>query len=1075
VQINNAAVINPDLLRETNAQDRINIFNADSISILLTLDNLKSLVRDSINIKIVTRLDHKLRGDLSWIIKSNVPDSMIHHAAKVHLENLEKIHELIQHGKSRTEFLQRFQKARLHDAFMQVAIFIVVIILLSFLLLLLAIFNLHKQQSKRKEKEIELVEKDFQFHRILNNMLEGIQIHDFNWKYTYVNDSLAKYSKCSKEELLGKTLLEKYPGIEQTDLFRTLERCMKNRMAEHLETEFIFPDGSKADYELSIQPVPEGLFILSIDITQRKKAEQEIISSETRFRSVVENMHESLIIEDTAGKLIYANTEFSKTFGFENDELKTLSLKDYTSPSSYLEIIERHNKRIKGLPVEDEFVYKGKRKDGTEIWIEARVSPILENGKITGTLSLERDITERKYSEQKILKANRLYKFLSSINQSIVQVNNEQDLLENVCMIAAEIGEFKLAYIGLINERDILNITHLSGDKIAAKHVLKSHLDCNDPALQQIPTVKVLKTGKYNFNNDIQNDPTLEPWKEGFIQHGIRACISFPLFKSGKVIGIFGFHSTVKDFFDTEEIALLEEAASDISFAIDNFEKAKKHFETEELVVKNEKRFRSLIEKSSDMKTLTSAEGIITYASPSVIKSFGFTLEELLNKKAVEFFHEEDIPEIIKKRNEILDRPGGTYMFTQRLRHKNGSWIWCEGTVTNLLFEPAIQAMVTNFRDITEKRSIEQQRLFDKNNLTALMNSTHDMMWSIDREFRLITFNSAFEESIKAITGIAVEAGTLLLNEKFDDQIIDPYRTFYNRALSGETFTEIIDHELTGIHWSEVSFYPIYSSDHVVGTACFLRDITERKKSEEQLAKNTLEKEIFIKELSQNNKDLQQFAYITSHNLRGPVASLLGLVNLLDGFNLKDKTLVQILSGIKKASLNFDETIKDLNTILSAKDNLNLKSESILFETSLRKALEQCDNQIKESKAEIIYNFDLSPQVSFNRSYLESIFMNLLTNAFKYRDPLRNLKISVQTKTGANFVIMTFSDNGIGMDVELHKEKIFKLYQRFHTHNEGKGLGLFLIKSQLEAFGGTITVESEINRGTQFIIHFRKI
>src|SRR5947208_1301830 len=106
------------------------------------------------------------------------------------------------------------------------------------------------------------------YRTIFDNLLEGIQVHDFNWKYVYVNDALVKYSRCPREELIGYTLQEKYPGIEQTELWQVLQCCMKNRVAKLFETMFVFPDGGRAFFELSIQPVPEGIFILSIDKTE---------------------------------------------------------------------------------------------------------------------------------------------------------------------------------------------------------------------------------------------------------------------------------------------------------------------------------------------------------------------------------------------------------------------------------------------------------------------------------------------------------------------------------------------------------------------------------------------------------------------------------------------------------------------------------------------------------------------------------------------------------------------------------------------------------------------------------------
>ena len=111
----------------------------------------------------------------------------------------------------------------------------------------------------------------------LDNLIEGFQLISFDWKYLYVNDAVIKHSKYSKEELLGYTMMEKYPGIEKTPMFDLLKVCMRERKADYFENEFTYPDNSKGWFELRIQPVSEGLFILSIDITERKKIEENRI------------------------------------------------------------------------------------------------------------------------------------------------------------------------------------------------------------------------------------------------------------------------------------------------------------------------------------------------------------------------------------------------------------------------------------------------------------------------------------------------------------------------------------------------------------------------------------------------------------------------------------------------------------------------------------------------------------------------------------------------------------------------------------------------------------------------------
>ncbi len=130
--------------------------------------------------------------------------------------------------------------------------------------------------TERKKAEQNLVASEKQFRNTLDSMLEGAQLIGFDWRYIYVNDSFARHGKYAKEELIGFTVMEKYPGIEETEIFKVYQRCFNERVSIHLENEFKFPDNSIGYFELSFQPVPEGIFILSMDITERKKAEREI-------------------------------------------------------------------------------------------------------------------------------------------------------------------------------------------------------------------------------------------------------------------------------------------------------------------------------------------------------------------------------------------------------------------------------------------------------------------------------------------------------------------------------------------------------------------------------------------------------------------------------------------------------------------------------------------------------------------------------------------------------------------------------------------------------------------------------
>jgi len=156
--------------------------------------------------------------------------------------------------------------------------------------------QLKKAQTRVAELEALVGEdqpnlvKSFEFqpshHRILDHLIEGCQIIGFDWRYLYVNDVTAQHGRLPKEALLGHTMMERYPGIEDTPVFAALRRCMEERIAQRMDNEFIYPDGKKAWFELSIQPVPEGIFILSLDITERKQAEEALRRYAERLKTL---------------------------------------------------------------------------------------------------------------------------------------------------------------------------------------------------------------------------------------------------------------------------------------------------------------------------------------------------------------------------------------------------------------------------------------------------------------------------------------------------------------------------------------------------------------------------------------------------------------------------------------------------------------------------------------------------------------------------------------------------------------------------------------------------------------------
>ena len=268
-------------------------------------------------------------------------------------------------------------------------------------------------------------------------------------------------------------------------------------------------------------------------------------------------------------------------------------------------------------------------------------------------------------------------------------------------------------------------------------------------------------------------------------------------------------------------------------------------------------------------------------------------------------------------------------------------------------------------------------------------------------------------------------------------------------------------------YWVGFSMLPVYNSDGELSHwVSIQRDITEAKKQE-------VEKEQLIRELTQNNKDLQQFSYITSHNLRAPLSNLTGLLNLIKDIPIEDPELREILEGFNKSTHLLNETIEDLVKVIVIKDNPSIQKEDLSLKDVFENVFSQLDFLIGFHKPIIIIDFKKVPLLNTNKAYLESILLNLLTNAIKYKSENKKSKITISANKIDDTVFLVFKDNGIGIDLARNKDKVFGLYQRFHDFPDSKGLGLYLVKSQVEAMGGSISIESEVNKGTTFTLTFK--
>ncbi len=378
--------------------------------------------------------------------------------------------------------------------------------------------------------------------------------------------------------------------------------------------------------------------------------------------------------------------------------------------------------------------------------------------------------------------------------------------------------------------------------------------------------------------------------------------------------------------------------------------------------------------------------------------------------------------------------------------------------------------MIGAIQDITKQKE-EEQRL---KLLETVITQTKDAVIITESEKanrtipKIVFVNPAFTEMTGYKSSEVIgKTPTIFMGKKSVKNDIENL----SKALRGKEEFEFKtwNYKKTGEeYWVNFSMIPITNSEgehsHWISIQ---RDITDEKHQEK-------EKEQLIRELTQNNKDLKQFSYITSHNLRAPLSNLTGLLNLMQEIPIENVELKEIIHGFKTSTNLLNETINDLVKVVIIKDNPSIQKEEVLIKDVFENVFNQLSFLISLHKPILKIELEKVTILNINKAYLESILLNLFTNAIKYRSPKRTLRIFVSSKEIGDTIILAFKDNGIGIDLERNKDKIFGLYQRFHNYPDSKGLGLYLVKSQVESMGGTIVVESEVDKGTTFIITFKK-
>jgi PAS domain S-box-containing protein len=480
-------------------------------------------------------------------------------------------------------------------------------------------------------------------------------------------------------------------------------------------------------------------------------------------------------------------------------------------------------------------------------------------------------------------------------------------------------------------------------------------------------------------------------------------------------------------------------------------------------IIANELRFRKLIENSYDGITLLDKKLNVFYRSISSERISGWNNSESLKHKVTDLTHPDDQAAIKEMFTEVLANPNTPMLLTFRTRHKTGNYTWVECLFTNMLYDEAVNAIVCNFRDVTERKTAEEEIKKKTEQVENILESITDGFIALDNDFCYTYANK------KIGVMLGCDPASLIgkyIWEQFPDAIESETHKAFLKAFTQQQYVCNEDYYTPLNLWQENHIYPTAG-----GLSVFIRDISERKQAELeiQLLNETLEKKVVDRtlQLEAVNKELESFSYSVSHDLRTPLRAISGYAHMLkEDFEgkLNEEGNRVINTIINNASL-MGQLIDDLLSF----SRLGRK-EIMRHPVDMHTLVKMCVAELlKNESKNYLINIKQLPACEADSSMLKQVWINLISNAIKYSSKFENPKIEIGFTIEKDRVIYFVKDNGVGFDMQ-YSHKLFGVFQRLHRNDEfeGNGVGLALAKRIINKHDGELWVEAYPGKGATF-------
>jgi PAS domain S-box-containing protein len=900
------------------------------------------------------------------------------------------------------------------------------------LVLLVFIFWNEKLGSEQREKE----KSGRMFRDLLESAPDAMVIVNEKGLIVLTNQQTESLFGYQKSELIGQPVELLIPEELRLNHIYHREQFGKDprvrSMGAGMELMAVKKNGAKFPVEISLSPLQreEGVLISASirDITERKSSADRLKRSEEGFRLLVSNVKDyAIFMVDVNGLVASWNSGAEYIKGYHSEEIigqpigvfYTERDQKLGEPGHNLEMARKYGHYEKeGWKV---------RKDGSMFFADVVITALFdEKGNLKGYSKVTRDITEQKKAQEQLQRYS-------------------EELEEKVLARTEQIYKNEARFRTLVeNSYDIISL-----------------LDESLKVVYRSPSATRILGWTDEEMEDLDGYDNIHPDDRKKMEGVVDECLANPgkpmkalfrrLHKQGHYVTLKG---VITNLLDDQRVKAI----------VANYRDETQRIEAEEKLNSSEMWFRSLIENSAEAISVSDEYSNNIYRSPAAVKIMG----NLPKEKATSLAHPDYLEEFNYKRAEAIEKPGIPIAFQGRFLHGSGLCIWLEGTFTNLLNVKGVNAVVTNYRDITQRKKAEEKLIQSEKIYKTIASSIPGtVICLLDQDYRYLLIEGDMLEKL----GYSKEK---LLGNKAEDvlppEFFEGIRSELERAFGGET----VSWETIRNGYDTVSrFIPLKDENNVVSAIMSVSiDVTELKDAHRDINElnRDLEEKIVrrTEQLRKSNEELEAFSYSISHDLRAPLRGIIGFSSILaeEYGNKLDNEAKRIISVIRSSVERMGQLIDDLlNFSRMGRQEINktsIQTNDMVGEVIKELTLPGTGNTIEW----VIHSL---PDSNVDVNTIKQVWVNLISNAMKYSKKTKDPKIEIGSFMDNGQTGYFVKDNGAGFN-EKYMSKLFKVFQRLHSSREyeGTGVGLAIVEKIISKHGGRVWAEAEVNKGAVF-------